>query len=115
MSTKYKLYNFLPLVQNSPIACHVNGYFALHQENRTQLFENYKHANLIDTNTAEWCTKWNTALINLIVLPLYLDSMKIRIDHLKELVNKNDKSDSGNELESGNYILINLNTHKQRQ
>lgn len=74
----YKLYNFLPLHQDSPIACHVNGYFALHHENRTQLFEG-THTGLINQSSAEWSTDWNKALIGRIVLPLYLETIRERL------------------------------------
>ncbi len=76
-SSEYRMYNFLPLHQLSPIECHVNGYFALHQDNRTQIFQHKNIAiiNKINTDEAEWCTEWNSTLITYIVQYLYLESM----------------------------------------
>jgi len=76
----YKMYNSLPLHQKSPIACHVNGCFALHRENRTQIFQHSKIAvnNKINSAEADWRTGWNTALIRHIVLHLFLGSMAER-------------------------------------
>jgi len=74
----YKLYNFLPLHQDSPIACHVNGYFGLHNENRTQLFARAT-TGLINQSEAKWFTDWNKALIARIVLPLYVETLRDRL------------------------------------
>ena len=77
-SENYKLYSFLPLNQESPLSCHINGYWALKDENRSELFENSSLTNIMESNKAKWCQQWNKALIDYIIMPMYVDSMQNR-------------------------------------
>ena len=116
--TKYNMYSFLPLHQESPLACHVNGFFALHHENRTQLFENSRVAvsNKIDKSTADWCTDWNTALIDHIVLPLCLDSIGERVGVLRDAISSHeDKNECDKLIEKFLKTLLPSNKNSQLQ
>ena len=69
---KYKFYNYLPLEQDSPISCHINGHWSLHKENRTHLYEYNLREENVNKEVAVMVTDWNLSLINNIILPLYL-------------------------------------------
>lgn len=69
---EYKLYNYLPLEQNSPIKCSINANLALHAENRMHLYDyNLREANL-NKKLSEEESDWNLAVLEWIILPLYL-------------------------------------------
>ena len=81
------IYNFLPLEQKSPFCFHINGYWALHQENRTQLYDFAQTEQNVDRGTGVWNTKWNQSLINFIILPLYIKLMQFIIKRIGHNVN----------------------------
>jgi hypothetical protein len=115
-TTKHNMYSFLPLHQESPLACHVNGFFALHHENRTQLFENSRVAvsNKLDKSTADWCTDWNTALIDHIVMPLCLDSIGERKGVLIDAISSHeDKNECDKLIEKFLKTLLPSNKNSQ--
>ena len=73
-SKKFNIYNFLPIEnETSPLKCHINAYWALREENRTNLFDFGMRTKNADKDTAEWLTNWNLCLINLIIFPLFLE------------------------------------------
>jgi hypothetical protein len=68
----FKLFSFLPLDQVSPFPVHVNGYFTLLHENRTNIFEHGLRTVDVNLEASEWCTDWNSYIFQFIILPLYL-------------------------------------------
>ena len=80
----YQLYSFLPMQQRSPIDCHVNGFWALEYDNRRFLFNSESKTHV--------CAKWNQALIDNIILPLYMESLNNRIEIFKEKLNPKNLS-----------------------
>lgn len=72
----YMIYNYLPLNQKSPFKLHLHGNWALHQENRTHLYEYGMRNENVQKQDAKWFTDWNLCLINLVICPLYLKMIK---------------------------------------
>ncbi len=69
----YKIFNNLPLEQNSPLPVHINAYWALSKENRTQIFEYAeKYKDNAEKDRTNWNIQYNLALFNNIILSCYL-------------------------------------------
>jgi hypothetical protein len=83
---KYKLFNYLPLDQESPFPFHINAYFSLHNENRTHIYDYGLRDEHMNQAKAKWCTDWNLFLINFIVMPQYISLL----DCLKQALKKNE-------------------------
>ncbi len=82
-SNNYQIYNFLPLDhERSPLGCHINAYWALSKENRTELYR-FAEENM-GRDVAIWHSEWNYSIINAVILPCYLRLFK----QLKEKFSK---------------------------
>ena len=62
----HKLFNYLPLDQDSPFKFHINAYWALQRENRTHIYEHGLSDKNVNAKIAAWFTDWNFYLINFI-------------------------------------------------
>ena len=79
----YKLYNCLPLQQQSPLNCNINAYWCLHKENRTNIYEFNQREENVDKETALLSTNWNLNLINKMILPLYINLVELVVQNYK--------------------------------
>ena len=75
---KGKIFCFLPLHQESPLNCHVNGYFALAHENRRSLFS--ASESHFDNTRVLNSVNWNKAIVENIICPCYIRLIEICID-----------------------------------
>jgi hypothetical protein len=71
----FRIYNNLPLEQKSPLSVHINAYWALSRENRTQLYYT-ETKTTVEKEKAIWNTEWNLLNVNNIILPCYLRLFK---------------------------------------
>lgn len=78
---KSKLFSYLPLEQASPLPFHINGYWALHQENRQRIYEYCMRDKNVNAEMATWCTDWNLCIINDIILPLFVQLLEYLKQH----------------------------------
>jgi hypothetical protein len=99
----YKLYNFLPLEQESPLFSHLNSHWCLHEENRTKLYEFGQKSNNINSIKAQfdkYAPEWNLVVINSLICPLYIELF----NSVKEKINQRCSS---NNLEFSELVLKN--------
>jgi hypothetical protein len=85
----FKIYNNLPLEQKSPLAVHINAYWALSRENRTQLYDYTETKTTVEKEKAIWNTEWNLLNVNNIILPCYLRLFKKLTQIYTKINNKN--------------------------
>jgi hypothetical protein len=85
----FKIYNNLPLEQKSPLAVHINAYWALSRENRTQLYDYTETKTTVEKEKAVWNTEWNLLNVNNIILPCYLRLLKKLTQKYTQIDDKN--------------------------
>jgi hypothetical protein len=85
----FKIYNNLPLEQKSPLSVHINAYWALSRENRTQLYDYTETKTTVEKEKAIWNTEWNLLNVNNIILPCYLRLFKKLTQIYTKIDNKN--------------------------
>ncbi|CAF0897987.1 unnamed protein product [Brachionus calyciflorus] len=91
LENKWKIFNFLPLEQESPLKCHINAYWALHQENRTHIYEFASRNENVDKDLAKWLSDWNLCLINYGLLPVYLEMVKYIQKNYSDFLGNNEE------------------------
>ena len=73
-------------------------------------------SNKIDKCTADWCTDWNTALINHIMLPLCLEAIGERVGMLRDAISSHeDKNECDKLIENFLRTLLPSNENPQLQ
>lgn len=97
----FKIYNNLPLEQKSPLAVHINAYWALSRENRTQLYDYTETKTTVEKEKAIWNTEWNLLNVNNIILPCYLRLFK----KLTQIYTKIDNKNKINFLKNMKYLF----------
>jgi sacsin len=95
LETDYKIYNFLPINQDSPLKCHLNGHWCLREDNRSELYEfDEKIFNMnskkdkFDKNAKDW----NLKVIEYILCPIFVELFKL----IKEKIIEHFKHNDGN-------------------